>query len=184
MLLAAIAVWSLATRIKLDVDGIGTIPIKLNDSLQASEFLQIFAKMAAGGKVHRAEPLPTVPGSSGPPYALVQWTLENAAALGSLLQEGNQLITRGSVVLIQGTTDLFISLATHGEHESWSSSMTVVGNAAEPQLTQLVEGTILAQPRHTFIHPDYLTMMSMLDAPLECHIREVALEDVSLQHEL
>ena len=64
------------------------------------------------GRVHRAELQPPS-GSMGPPYALVQFSLDDKS-LAALPHEGNAMISRGAVCLIGGTSDVFISLATHG----------------------------------------------------------------------
>mmetsp|Transcript_61647 Transcript_61647/g.163306 ORF Transcript_61647/g.163306 Transcript_61647/m.163306 type:complete len:112 (+) Transcript_61647:2-337(+) len=105
----------------------------------------------------------------GPPYALVQFSLEDKA-LASVPHEGSAKIARGSVCLIGSTSDIFISLAKNGEHDGWEGSMTVLGRVPEPALTDIVEGRILALPKHNFVHPDYGTHMSMLNTELPCRL--------------
>jgi len=162
-----------ALNIQLDVTGIGALPISLDDSLQATSLLKAMTKGAQHEcRLHRAEPLPP-PGSVGPPYALVQFSLEGKlkAELYAVPQEGSTRIRRGHLCLIRGTSDFFISLAPDLEHDSWSEGMTVVGTVEEPELTTLVEGALLALPRHNFTHPSYGTLMSMLDAPVGCRVK-------------
>ena len=48
--------------------------------------------------------------------------------------------------------------------------MTIVGQVPEPELSALVEGAILARPKHNFTHPNYGTVMSMLDKELPCKL--------------
>ena len=123
--------------------------------LQAGRLLHSLAGSGATrGRVHRVEPLPPA-GSSGPPYCLVQFTLEAADALKRLPHEGTAKISRGAVCLIRGTSDLFISLASRGEHDGWETAMTVVGYVAEPALATLVEQKMLRLPVHNFTHPEY-----------------------------
>jgi hypothetical protein len=164
-----------ASNIQLDIEGIGVLPISLDDSLPASTVLKSMAAKHHEGRVHRAEPLPP-PGSSGPPYALVQFALEGElkAELHAAPREGSTRIRRGHLCLIPKTSDLFVSLAPGEEHDSWSDKMTVVGTIAEPELTTLVEGAILSLPRHDFTHPQYKTLMSMLDSELRCHVKLAA----------
>ena len=59
----------------------------------------------------------------------------------------------------------------NGEHAGWEASMTVVGRVAEPTLAEIVEGKILALPKHDFTHPQYGTVMSMLNEPLSCRLQ-------------
>ena len=112
--------------------------------------------------------LASPPGSLGPPYALEQLSLANDVK--AHMHEGSAKIVRGSVCLIGGAADLFVSLARNGEHDGWETSMTVVGSVPEPELTELVEGRILSLPFHDFKHPVYGTVMSMLDAELPCRL--------------
>jgi hypothetical protein len=154
-------------RVSLEIDGIGKVPINLDASLGAGKFVEQQASAGVAGRVHRAEPQPPH-GSSGPPYALVQFSL---SGLSHLPHEGTAHIHRGSVCLIGGTSDIFISLARHGEHDGWESSMTVLGSVPEPELTALVEEKILTLPKHNFTHPTYGTVMSMLDTELPCRLR-------------
>ena len=150
--------------VKVNVEGVGTIPIVLDTSLQVSKRLTELAANGATGHIHRAEPLPPA-GSNGPPYALVQFTI-NDAGLDKLPREGAAKIQRGSVCLIGGANDIFISLARGSEHDGWEQSMTVLGHVPEAELTDLVEGAILSKPKHDFTHPQYGTVMSMLDTKL------------------
>ena len=150
----------------LQVEDIGTIPIALNDSFQSAATLKALAAAGTSGKVHRAESLPSA-GSNGPPYALVQFQL---SGLEKLAHEGTAKITRGAVCHIGGTSDLFVSLARGKEHDGWEQSMTIVGQVPEPELSALVEGAILARPKHNFTHPNYGTVMSMLDKELPCKL--------------
>lgn len=155
--------------VSLEVDSIGAIPIDLDDSLQASKVLRAIAAKATSGNLHRSEPLPAA-GSNGPPYALIQWGLNNSPELKNLPHEGTAKIKRGSVCLIGGASDLFISLARNAEHDGWETGMTVLGSVPEPELTSLVEEKILALPKHIFTHPQYGTTMSMLDTELGCRL--------------
>lgn len=156
--------------LRIDVESVGSIPIHLNNqSFSVSQKLLEAASRGATGIVHRAEPLPPA-GSNGPPYALVQFTV-NDAGLDKLKHEGTAKITRGTVCLIGGTNDLFISLARGAEHDGWEQSMTVLGRVPDAELDSLVEGAILALPKHDFKHPQYGTVMSMLDKGLPLKLR-------------
>ena len=109
------------------------------------------------------------------PQALVQFTLESndAKELRKLAHEGGDApISRGHLVHITNTDNLFISLAVHGEHQGWEGMMTTVGVVPEPELTDLVEGKILNLPKHNFTHPEFKTVMSMLDNEISCRLRE------------
>lgn len=153
--------------------GVGSVPIHLlqgpGGAPGAAARLTHLAARNASGRLHRAEPHPPQ-GSNGPPYALVQFSL-NDPSLAGLPPEGNERIYRGAVCLIGGSSDVFISLARHGEHESWSSSMTVVGHVPEDALRSQLEGRVLALPIHTVKHPQFGTVMSMLDRDLPCSLR-------------
>ena len=163
-----------APTLWLDVLGIGSLAILLDRKInapRASAALKRLASKRTRGRIHRAEPLPPI-GSFGPPYALVQFGLdEGSGLLASLGHEGTAAIVRGALCLIGGSNDFFISLAQHGEHVDWESSMTVVGHVAEPGLSELVEGRILGLPRHNYTHPTFGTQMSMLDTELSCMLR-------------
>ena len=151
----------------LRVDSIGEIPILLDETLAAASSIKALAAASTAGKLHRAEPLPPA-GSMGPPYALVQFSL---SGLNSMKHESSgRKIQRGDLCHIGGTSDLFISLAKNNEHDGWEASMTIVGQVPEPQLTEIVEGSILALPKHNFTHPNYGTVMSMLDKELPCKL--------------
>ena len=158
--------------LSLEVPAIGSIPIVLSrDTPEAGRELQHVARGAENtAKLHRVEPLPPA-GSSGPPYALVQFTVNKGDKLKSRAHEGSAKIARGSVCLIGGASDLFISLARNGEHDGWEQSMTVVGHVPEPELTTHVEEQLLKLPVHNFTHPQYGTVMSMLDKEIECRLR-------------
>jgi cyclophilin family peptidyl-prolyl cis-trans isomerase len=159
------------STIALEVPGIGSIPMELHQAAAPKAVAELTRLATAGGaaRLHRAEPHPP-PGSMGPPYALVQFSIEDGAAFQAIAHEGNAKIQRGSVCKIGGASDVFISLAKHGEHDGWEASMTVLGVVPEPALSELVEQKILALPRHDFKHPTYGTVMSMLDKELPCRL--------------
>ena len=157
--------------------GVGSVPIHLHEGAPgAAARLAYLAAKNTSGRLHRAEPLPP-PGSSGPPYALVQFSLHDPALAG-LPHEGDMRISRGAVCLIGRSSDLFVSLARHGEHVSWSSSMTVVGHVHEEALSSHLEARVLALPKHTFKHPEFGTVMSMLDRDLPCSLRLAPLAEL------
>ena len=148
------------TIVTLDVSEVGAkLPITL-DGVNTPKAIAAVTEAAQRGahcKFHRCEPDPG-PGSTGPPYALLQFTIEGeVSALKSHAHEGNAKISRGSVCLIGGASDLFISLARRGEHDGWEGSMTVLGSVAEADLVPF-EAKIMALPRHNFTHPDYGTV--------------------------
>ena len=153
--------------------GVGSVPIRLlqgpGGAPGAAARLMHLAARNTSGRLHRAEPHPPQ-GSNGPPYALVQFSLSDPSLAG-LAHEGNTRISRGAVCLIGGSSDVFISLARHGEHESWSSSMTVVGHVPEDALRSQLEARVLALPKHTVKHRQFGTAMSMLDRDLPCSLR-------------
>ena len=86
------------------IEGVGTVPVELNRHAHAEAVRAAFAA-GASGRVHRAEPLPP-PGSTGPPYALVQMSVD-APSLAQL-KPGGERLTRGSLCLVGGASDLFI----------------------------------------------------------------------------
>ena len=136
--------------VSLTIDGVGTVPIILNENLNAATTLKALAAAGTAGKLHRAEPLPPR-GSNGPPYALVQFSLSGLDGLRH--ESAGRKIQRGDVCLIGGTSDLFVSLARGGEHDGWEVSMTIVGSVPPEALSSIVEDVILALPRHNFTHP-------------------------------
>ena len=158
------------STVTLAIDGVGAVPIQLDtaNAPRAAAELKRVAEADTTGRLHRSEPLPAE-GSTGPPYALVQFSLE-APQLKSFPHEGTAKIVRGSVCLIGSASDLFISLARRGEHDGWETGMTVLGSVPEPALTDLVEGKILALPKHDFKHPQFGTVMSMLNKELPCRL--------------
>lgn len=160
-------------EVVLDIAGIGPVPMVLHARFAASKRILELARGGGKGHVHRAEPQPPN-GSNGPPYALVQFSLESDAGLNTLPHEGDEKIARGAVCLIGGANDLFISLARGAEHAGWEASMTVLGHVPQPALDELIEGAILAKPKHTFTHPQYGTVMSMLDTKLPLTLRATA----------
>lgn len=149
----------------IDIDGVGTVPVELNSHPHAAAVRDAFVSRVTG-KVHRAEPLPP-PGSVGPPYALVQMSLD-APSLGQLVPGGDRL-QRGSLCLVGGASDLFISLAKNNEHDGWEGGMTCIGQVLEPELTSLVEGIILPMPTCINIHPTGVKM-TMLAREMPCQL--------------
>ena len=97
------------------IDSVGSLPVELNDHPHAAVLRRAFQGRASG-RVHRAEPLPPL-GSVGPPYGLVQLSLDDASL--KQLPPGGERITRGALCLVGGSSDLFISLARNGEHDGW-----------------------------------------------------------------
>ena len=149
----------------ISIDGVGHIPVELNDHAHTAAVKASFVASSIG-RVHRAEPLPP-PGSIGPPYALVQMSL-NDPSLAALAPGGPRL-TRGSLCLVGGASDLFISLARNGEHEGWEGGMTCIGKVLEPELSSLVEGVILQMPTRISMHPTGVKM-TMLAQELPCKL--------------
>ena len=153
---------------RLRIPGVGDVPIAVRADA-APGACAAFAAAAARGapcSLHRGEPEPAA-GSAGPPYALCQFTVDDAA-LKQLPHEGTAAITRGAVCHIVGTTDVFVSLARRGEHAGWEASMTVFGTVAEDDLARVFEQKILREPLKTVTHPTYGTVMSMLVTPRPC----------------
>ena len=96
--------------------------------------------MARTGRQWRAEPQPPA-GSNGPPYGLVQFTLKNSG-LSKHAHEGSAKIRRGSVCLIGGADDIFVSLARNDEHDGWEVSMTIVGPMSDPAHAEIADGRV------------------------------------------
>merc|ERR1719440_536708 len=140
---------------------IGRVPINVLPA-NAPNMVAAFQKLAQRGMVgrlHRAEGIP-LPPSQGPPYALVQATLDDPdGILAKMPHEGSVPIGSGSVCMIAGTSDFFISL---GDHAGWEASMTVLGQV-EPHALEKVVMLILQLRHHDFKHPTFGTVMSMLD---------------------
>ena len=149
------------------IEGVGTVPVELNRHAHAEAVRAAFAA-GASGRVHRAEPLPP-PGSTGPPYALVQMSVD-APSLAQL-KPGGEKLKRGSLCLVGGASDLFISLARDGEHDGWEGGMTCIGRVLEPELSSLVEAKILPMPVKTSMHPSGVKM-TMLARELPCKLLE------------
>lgn len=147
----------------IQIDGVGRVSVELNAHPHAAAVRAAFGR-GATGRVHRAEPLPPA-GSTGPPYALVQMSL-NAPELGRLAPGGERL-KRGSLCLVGGASDLFISLARNGEHDGWEGGMTCIGQVLESSLSSLVEAFILPMPVKTTTHPTGVKM-TMLARELPC----------------
>ena len=145
------------------IDGVGTVPVELNDHPHAAAVRNAFAAKTTG-RVHRAEPLPPA-GSIGPPYALVQMSLNDPAL--AKLAPGGERLKRGSLCIVGGASDFFISLARNGEHDGWEGGMTCIGQVLEPELTSLIEGVILPLPTRTNMHPTGVKM-TMLARELPC----------------
>ena len=93
----------------------------------------------------------------------------NAPELAKLAPGGEKL-RRGSLCLVGGASDLFISLAKNGEHDGWEGGMTCIGAVLEPELSSLIEGAILPMPVKTNIHPSGVKM-TMLAKELPCQLR-------------
>jgi len=151
-------------RLNVDIDQIGRVPVKLlpANAPKTVAALRSLAQHGMTGRLHRAEGIPPPP-SRGPPYALVQATLDDPERiLSEMLHEGSVPIGRGSVCMIPGSSDLFVSL---GDHAGWETSMTVIGQV-EPLVLETVVMPILQLPHHDFKHPTFGTVMSMLDAAL------------------
>ena len=149
----------------IEIDDVGTVPVELNSHPHAAAVRAAFTANTRG-RVHRAEPLPPL-GSIGPPYALVQMSLD-APSLGRLAPGGERL-KRGSLCLVGGASDLFISLARHNEHDGWEGGMTCIGQVLEPALSSLVEAVILPLPVKTTMHPTGVKM-TMLARELPCRL--------------
>jgi hypothetical protein len=149
----------------IDIDSVGSVPVELNNHPHAEAVKTAFVE-GTTGVVHRAEPLPP-PGSQGPPYALVQMSL-NRDALRQLAPGGERL-KRGSLCLVGGASDLFISLARNGEHDGWEGGMTCVGHVLEPALSSLIEGAVLQMPVLMSTHPTGVKM-SMLAKEIPCRL--------------
>ena len=147
------------------IEGVGELPVELNDHKHAAAIAHSF-EAGTTGRVHRSEPLPP-PGSVGPPYGLVQLSLDDSSLKG--LAPGGVRISRGDLCLIGGASDLFVSMARNGEHDGWESGMTVVGRVLEPALTTLVEDVIMRMPTRNSMHPSGV-VMSMLASELPCRL--------------
>lgn len=152
-------------QLSIQIDGVGTVHVELNSHPHTAAVRAAFAA-GATGRVHRAEPLPP-PGSIGPPYALVQMSL-NAPDLGRLAPGGERL-KRGSLCIVGGASDLFISLARNNEHDGWEGGMTCIGQVLEPELSSLIEAVILPMPVKTTMHPTGVKM-TMLAKELPCKL--------------
>jgi hypothetical protein len=146
----------------MSIEGHGSLSVSLNDHRHAPAVEACFAK-GARARLHRAEPLPPE-GSVGPPYGLVQMSLEGCDELRGLAPGGVR-IQRGDLCLIGGAADLFVSLARNGEHDGWEGGMTVVGRVEEPGLTEIAERRLLELPKRNSTHPSGV-IMSMLAAEI------------------
>lgn len=147
--------------IALDLGPGGVVDVLLQPD-NAPHACEVIAQLAAeggAGRLHRAEPHPPL-GSQGPPYALLQATLEDESLRG-LAHEGTLKVDSGAVVLMGGTTELIISLA---DHPGWEGSMTVVGHLAPASIP--IAEAVVKRPIHNYVHPTFHTVMSMLNTAL------------------
>ena len=149
----------------IEIDGIGSIPIELSDHPHATAVRAAFTSQTTG-RVHRAEPIPPS-GSIGPPYALVQMSINDSSL--AKLPPGGPKLRCGSLCLVGGASDLFISLAKNNEHDGWEGGMTCIGAVPEPALTTLIENVILRMPTRTQMHPTGVKM-TMLAQELPCKL--------------
>ncbi|KAG2494138.1 hypothetical protein HYH03_007776 [Edaphochlamys debaryana] len=98
------------------------------------------------------------PGSSGPPYGLLQGSM--AGLLKVPEREGGDIVMRaGHVAMIPSTREFFINVV---DHEGWGGSMTVWGDIADEASMRVVESA-LRLPYKAVKHPTYGTVMRMLD---------------------
>merc|ERR1719408_626708 len=122
---------ALPPRMTINIGTVGSVPVVLNpqNAPNLVAAIQRLAQQGTGGNVHRVEGIPTPP-SQGPPYALVQASIsDTGGVLKTMPHEGSLPIERGSVCIIPGSSDFFISL---GSHPGWETSMTIIGHV-EPQ---------------------------------------------------
>lgn len=93
-------------------------------------------------------------GSLGPPYGLLQGSLANIN--GDFTREGNVVARRGHVCSIPATKEFFIATCDHSE---WGTAHTCWGEIDD---MTVVDGIIEA-PYRNYTHPDYGTLMRMLE---------------------
>jgi len=163
------------------IDGLGEVAVTLDvkNAPRMVAAVQGFATRGVSGSLHRAEAIPPA-NSQGPPYALVQASLSDPdGTLAKMPHEGSLAVVRGSVCVIQGTSEFFISL---GIHPGWDKSMTVIGQVDSPTLERMVM-PILARPHHSFKHPTFGIVMSLLDSPLPIHLSLAAVPAAPLTEE-
>ena len=89
----------------------------------------------------RSEARWTVP--YGPPYALIQGTLQNTgqstsgdSLLTNMAKEGTPIVQRGHACLIGSGPDFFVSLA---EHPEWGTGHSVWGTVEDMSVLDLIE---------------------------------------------
>ncbi|KAL6753982.1 hypothetical protein V8C86DRAFT_2713182 [Haematococcus lacustris] len=108
-------------------------------------------------RFYRSEAVPPA-GSDGPPYGLLQGSL--AGVVKAPPAEGTSLPLYGTVAMITGTTEFYISLM---DHSSWGGAHTVWGQVEN---MEVVEAIVKASKFTEFKHPEHGTVMRMMDPSL------------------
>lgn len=105
--------------------------------------------------------------SYGPPFALIQGTLEAAGMLFKKIpNEDCPTITRGAVAWVGSGPEFFISLANHGE---WKGTYTVFGSVLPEDM--LIAEKIAELPTKQDVWSN--VMVSVLENPVPISIRRV-----------
>ncbi|KAK9829611.1 hypothetical protein WJX72_006871 [[Myrmecia] bisecta] len=141
----------------------GQIPIRLLTS--AAPEISAMVLTVAGKNVcldcrfYRNEAVPKA--GDGPPYGLLQGSL---AALPAVPPQENRIVARrGHVCMIPETKEFFIAAK---DHTDWGASHSVWGEVQDMAAVT----TILNQPFHQITHPQYGTVMRMLDTEVPFRI--------------
>jgi len=105
-------------------------------------------------------------GSLGPPYGLLQGSLASLEITPP--REGNLIARRGHACMIPGTKEFFISLMDHSE---WGTAHTCWGEVDDMTAVD----ALVNAPYHNFTHPEYGTVMRMLEteSPFEVKSRAI-----------
>ncbi|CAL8468913.1 g8454 [Coccomyxa elongata] len=127
------------------------------ETVAAVHHLAAKATACTSCKLYRSEEPPPV-GSSGPPYGLLQGSLGDLAEVPP--HEGGTIAKRGHVCMIPRTKEFFISLK---DHDDWGVAHTVWGEVDAEDMRGTV-ATFLRLPVHEVKHPEFGTIMRMLDS--------------------
>ncbi|CAL5221657.1 g3884 [Coccomyxa viridis] len=139
------------------------LPHLAPETVAAVHDLASASRECQGCKFYRNEAAPTR-GSLGPPYGLLQGSLQSLKLAPAA--EGKTPAKRGQVCMIPGTKEFFIALV---DHDEWGGAHTVWGEVSAADMDTTVMD-IVGQRFHAVTHPEYGTVMRMLNTEVPFRI--------------